>query len=115
MHIRAISKCSVLCPGTPSYLFEGQFPVGEPEPEPPRAQSYSSLFREQAAHVAASLAGHERTVEQLSEDLQNIMDTVNARLTGESNRLDEEFRAQEDAILASLQVHFCYIGALINF
>jgi E3 ubiquitin-protein ligase AIP2 len=90
-------------PSTSSYLYEGQYPVGVPEPEPPMAQQYRSLLREQAAHIAASLGGQDRTVEQLTEDLQNIMETVNARLTGESNRLDEEFRAQEDAILASLQ------------
>ncbi|KAG0612737.1 hypothetical protein M758_6G048500 [Ceratodon purpureus] len=107
-------------PSTP-YLFEGQFPVGGGA-EPPRPQwlqsqnMLASLIREQVQHMhardeAASTEdrneeggeGQERTVQQLTEELQNIMETVNSRLAGENMVLNDEFIGLEEAIQATLQ------------
>lgn len=105
------------------YLFEGQFPVlGGPEPPAPQwLQSQNlltSLIREQAQQMAAREGvgsteprnegeegeGQERTVQQLTDELQNIMETVNSRLAGENMVLNDEFVGLEEAIQATLQV-----------
>lgn len=48
--------------------------------------------------------GQERTVQQLTEELQNIMEIVNSRLAGENMVLNDEFVGLEEAIQATLQV-----------
>lgn len=48
--------------------------------------------------------GQERTVQQLTEELQTIMETVNSRLAGENSVLNDEFVGLEEAIQATLQV-----------
>lgn len=109
-------------PSTPAYLFEGQFPVGGgAEPPPPQwLQSQNlltSLIREQVQQMAAREEsasvedrsegepgdGEERTVQQLTEELQNIMENVNSRLAGENMLLNDEFVGLEEAIQATLQ------------
>jgi len=105
-----------------SYLFEGQFPVGGgAEPPPPQwlqsQNMLTSLIREQVQQMATreelsstedgnegeGREGQERTVQQLTEELQNIMEIVNSRLAGENMVLNDEFDGLEDAIQATLQ------------
>lgn len=45
-----------------------------------------------------------RTVQQLTEELQSIMETVNARVAGQNLPMSDEFVGLEEAIQATLQV-----------
>jgi hypothetical protein len=116
-----------------SYLFEGQFPVGGgAEPPPPQwlqsQNMLTSLIREQVQQMATreelgstedgnegeGREGQERTVQQLTEELQNIMETVNSRLAGENMVLNDEFDGLEEAIQATLQVvNLLFLTSLI--
>lgn len=112
----------MLCSGTSGYLYEGQFPVGgaaePPLPQWLQSQNFlTSLIRDQVQQMAAREEaasaedrseeagdGQERTVQQLTEELQTIMETVNSRLAGENSVLNDEFVGLEEAIQATLQV-----------
>lgn len=45
-----------------------------------------------------------RTVQQLTEELQSIMETVNARVAGQNVPVSDDFVGLEEAIQATLQV-----------
>lgn len=45
-----------------------------------------------------------RTVQELTEELQSIMETVNARVAGQNLPMSDEFVGLEEAIQATLQV-----------
>lgn len=111
------------CSGTPAYLFEGQFPVGGGAAPPPpqwlQSQNrLASLVRDQVNQMAAreqaisaegrndeeAEGGRERTMQQLTQQLLNVMETVNDRNAGENMALSDEFVGLEEAIQATLQV-----------
>jgi E3 ubiquitin-protein ligase AIP2 len=109
-------------PSTPAYLFEGQFPVGggAAPPSPQWLQSQNrlvSLVRDQVNQMAAreqaisaegrndeeAEGGRERTMQQLTQQLLNVMETDNDRNAGENMALSDEFVGLEEAIQATLQ------------